>query len=61
MKTYKLTVFEANGEKLIDESIQAGNDEAAKKLGEQLLQEKQLLEKTHRLTSSSGKLLLFHS
>jgi len=61
MKTYKLTVFEANGEKLLDESLQAVNDEAAKKQGEQLLQEKQLLEKTHRLTSPSGKLLLFHS
>ncbi|MCM3725582.1 hypothetical protein M3226_07785 [Neobacillus cucumis] len=61
MKTYKLTAFEANGEKLLDESLQAGNDEAAKKQGEQLLREKQLLEKTHRLTSPCGKLLLFHS
>ena len=61
MKTYKLTAFEANGEKLLDESLQAENDEAAKKQGEELLQEKQLLKKTHRLTSPSGNLLLFHS
>ncbi|WP_160724610.1 YhzD family protein [Bacillus sp. USDA818B3_A] len=61
MKTYKLTAFEANGEKILDESLQAENDEAAKKQGEQLLLEKQLLEKTHRLTSPAGKLLLFHS
>ncbi|ULT58062.1 hypothetical protein L1999_05890 [Neobacillus drentensis] len=61
MKTYKLTAFEANGEKLLEENLQAENDEAAKKQGEQLLQEKKLLEKTHRLTSPSGKLLLFHS
>ncbi|MBM7653772.1 YhzD family protein [Neobacillus cucumis] len=61
MKTYKLTAFEANGEKILDESIQAENDDAAKKQGEQFLAEKQLLEKTHRLTSQSGKLLLFHS
>lgn len=45
MKTYKLTAFEANGEKILDESIQAENDDAAKKQGEQFLAEKQLLEK----------------
>ncbi|WP_040204436.1 YhzD family protein [Neobacillus jeddahensis] len=61
MKTYKLTAFEANGEKLVDESFQADNDDAAKKRGEQLLSEKNLLEKTHRCTSPSGKLLLFHT
>ncbi|MFZ7945312.1 YhzD family protein [Neobacillus sp. 19] len=61
MKMYKLTAFEANGEKLLDESFQAENDEAAKRHGEQLLLEKDLLGKTHRCTSPSGKLLLFHS
>jgi len=61
MKNYKLTAFEANGEKLLDETFEAENDDAAKKHGEQLLLEKNLLEKTHRCTSPSGKLLLFHS
>ncbi|EKN70241.1 hypothetical protein BABA_06131 [Neobacillus bataviensis LMG 21833] len=61
MKFYKLTAFEANGEKLVDETFQAENDDAAKKQGEQLLAEKNLLEKTHRCTSPTGKLLLFHS
>ncbi|MEH7355705.1 YhzD family protein [Neobacillus drentensis] len=61
MKTYKLTAFEANGEKLLDETFEAENDNAAKKQGEQLLLEKNLLEKTHRCISPSGKLLLFHS
>ncbi|MCM3767355.1 YhzD family protein [Neobacillus niacini] len=61
MKTYKLTAFEANGEKILDEAFQAENDEAAKKQGEHLLAEKNLLEKTHRCTSPAGKLLLFHS
>ncbi|WP_066367958.1 YhzD family protein [Neobacillus fumarioli] len=60
MKTYKLTAFEANGEKLLDEAFQAENDDAAKKQGEQILEEKNLLEKTHRCISPSGKLLLFH-
>ena len=61
MKTYKITAFEANGEKLLDETFQAENDEAAKKHGEQLLSDKNLLDKTHRCTSPAGKLLLFHS
>ncbi|MBO0961324.1 hypothetical protein J1P26_16590 [Neobacillus sp. MM2021_6] len=61
MKNYKLTAFEATGEKILDETFQAENDDAAKKLGEQLLVEKNLLAKTHRCTSPNGKLLLFHS
>jgi len=61
MKTYKLTAFEANGEKIVDEAFQAEHDDAAKELAEKLLAEKNLLEKTHRFTSPSGKLLLFHS
>lgn len=61
MKTYKLTAFEANGEKIVDEAIQADHDDAAKELAEKLLADKNLLEKTHRFTSPSGKLLLFHS
>lgn len=61
MKTYKLTVFETNGEKILDESFQAEHDDAAKEIGEKLLVEKNLLERTHRCTSPSGKLLLFHS
>ncbi|MED3623028.1 YhzD family protein [Neobacillus thermocopriae] len=61
MKMYKITAFEANGEKILDETFQAENDEEAKKLGEKLLSEKNLLNKTHRCTSPSGKLLLFHS
>jgi hypothetical protein len=61
MKNYKLTAFEANGEKILDETFLAEHDVTAKKLGERLLSEKNLLEKTHRCTSPSGKLLLFHS
>lgn len=59
-RTYKLTVFEPSGEKLLDESFTAANDDLAKKLGQQLLQEKNFEHKTHRCTSSAGKLLLFH-
>lgn len=61
MKTYKLTAFEANGEKLIDEAFQADHDDAAKEIAVKKLSDKNLLEKTHRCTSPSGKLLLFHT
>ncbi|MDQ0214744.1 hypothetical protein J2S13_001141 [Oikeobacillus pervagus] len=60
MKTYKLTAFEKNGEKILDEVLEANNDNEAKVKGEQILAEKGLLEKTHRCTSPAGKLLLFH-
>lgn len=60
MQTYKLTAFEASGEKLLDEAFQAANDAEAKAIGEQLLLEKNLLEKTHRCVSPTGKLLIFH-
>ncbi|NMD72031.1 hypothetical protein HHO41_17160 [Bacillus sp. DNRA2] len=60
MGVYKLTAFEPNGHKLIDEAFQANSDEEAKVQGEQLLIEKDLLDKTHRCTSPQGKLLLFH-
>ncbi|XJZ28099.1 YhzD family protein [Bacillota bacterium Lsc_1132] len=61
MKNYKLTAFEANGEKILDETFQAENDKMAKDLGAKLLAQKSLSEKTYRCTSPAGKLLLFHS
>jgi uncharacterized protein YxeA len=61
MKNYKLTAFESTGEKILDETFQAEHDDAAKEQGLKLLSEKNLLEKTHRCTSPSGKLVLFHS
>jgi hypothetical protein len=60
METYKLTAFEPTGEKVIDESFQAGNDDEAKEIGSRMLEEKNLSDKTHRCTSPRGKLILFH-
>ncbi len=60
MDTYKLTAFKSDGEKLLDESFQAENDEDAKKIGTIRLSEKELLDSTHRCTSPRGKLILFH-
>ncbi|PLR86663.1 MULTISPECIES: YhzD family protein [Bacillus] len=60
MKTYKLTAFEKDGEKILDEAFHANNDDEAKAVGEKMLEDKNLLDKTHRCTSPSGKLVLFH-
>ncbi|SIT90855.1 YhzD family protein [Edaphobacillus lindanitolerans] len=61
MKTYKLTAYKPDGELIIEESFGAENDEAAKEKGRVLIDEKGLADKTHRLASPMGKLLLFHS
>ncbi|WP_407644172.1 YhzD family protein [Falsibacillus albus] len=58
---YKLTAFKPDGEKILDESFEAKDDLEAKEIGKTMLEEKNLLESTHRCTSSSGKLLLFHA
>lgn len=61
MKNYKLTAFEKDGEKILDEVFEAASDQEAKVKGEELLKEKDLLEKTYRCTSPAGKLILFQS
>lgn len=60
MRQYKLTVFEQNGEKILDETIEASDDEQAKKIGLKILTEQNFIHKTHRCVSPEGKLLLFH-
>lgn len=60
MDTYKLTAFKPDGEKLVDESFQATNDDEAKNIGTKMLAEKNLIDHTHRCTSPRGKLVLFH-
>jgi hypothetical protein len=60
MKVYILTVFEKNGEKLLDESFEATSDQEAKLIGENLLKDKGYLSQTHRCVSPEGKLILFH-
>ena len=61
VNTYKLTAFENSGKLIIEETITAATDEEAKEIGHAMLEEKDLLEQTHRLASPTGKLLLFHS
>ena len=61
VRTYKLTAFEPTGELITEETFTAETDDVAKEKGQVMLEEKSLLEKTHRLVSPAGKLLLFHS
>lgn len=60
LKNYVLTVFERSGEKLLDETFTAKNDEEAKEIGLNLLTEKGYEEYTHRCVTPDGKLILFH-
>lgn len=61
MKTYILTAYEKDGSLITEETFTAETDAAAKEHGLQLLTEKELVERTHRLASPLGKLLLFHT
>lgn len=61
MRTYKLTAFEKKGKQILDETFTAETDEEARDKGQIILEEKELINQTHRLASPAGKLLLFHS
>ncbi|PSL30619.1 YhzD-like protein [Planomicrobium soli] len=61
MKIYKLTAYEQTGKLIAEETVTALNDDEAKEKGQALLEEKALLDQTHRFVSPDGKLLLFHS
>lgn len=60
MSEYFLTVFEKNGEKLLDEVIEANNDSEGKQKAEEKLEELGYKEYTHRFVSPDARLLLFH-
>ncbi|QAS51711.1 YhzD family protein [Halobacillus litoralis] len=60
MKKYYLTVFEKDGTNVLDESFEAENDDEAKKIGSQTLEEKGYGEHTHRCAAPEGHLVLFH-
>lgn len=60
MKSYVLTVFEKDGEKLLDESFTAESDDEAKEKGLQRLEEAGYSEHTFRCVSPDAKLILFN-
>ncbi len=60
LQNYVLTVFSKKGEKLLDESFEAENDEQAKEIGTKRLIEENYDEYTHRCVSPNARLVLFH-
>lgn len=60
MRTYTLTVFEKSGEKILDDTFTAANDEEAKITGASRLVSNNFNTYTHRCVTSDGKLILFH-
>jgi len=60
MATFYLTAFNQKGEKLLNEVLNAETEKEALQLAEEILQEKELINTTHRCTTSTGKLILFH-
>ncbi len=60
MKNFTITAFSKNGDKLLDESFNASNDEEAKKTGRIKLEEAGYSDHTHRCVSEDARLLLFH-
>ncbi|OZM58144.1 hypothetical protein CIB95_00770 [Lottiidibacillus patelloidae] len=60
MKTYRLTVFAKDGSKLLDETFEAVSEKEAKEIGNKKLTEHNLEGNTSRVTSPTGKLVLFN-
>lgn len=60
MANFTLTVFDKSGGKLLDETFEAADESEAKKIGGTRLKEEGYGQHTSRLTSSAGKLVLFH-
>lgn len=60
MRKYTVTVYEKNGEKLLEDIFEAANDKDARQAGETFLEEKGYQSHTSRVTSDQGKLIHFH-
>lgn len=60
MANYVLNVFDPSGETLLDESIEANDDHEANEIGEKRVNEEGYEGYTSRVTSSDGRLVLFH-
>ncbi|SDX22387.1 YhzD-like protein [Marininema mesophilum] len=58
---YHITAFDNEGNKLIDQSIEAQNDTQAKEKGQAILQEKEATGSPFRIIHNSGRLIDFLS
>jgi len=61
LKPYKFTAFEQTGKLIVEETWEFASDEEAKAKGQEIIEEKNFENATHRLVNTSGKLILFHS
>ena len=61
MKPYKFTAFEQTGKLILEETWNFESDIEAKAKGQDMVDEKDFTNKTHRLVNTAGKLILFHS
>lgn len=60
LKSYKFTAFEKTGKLIVEETWEFASDEEAKAKGQDLIDEKDFTDQTHRLVNNAGKLILFH-
>ncbi|WP_026689049.1 YhzD family protein [Alteribacter aurantiacus] len=60
MPRFFITAYDKNGEHLLNDSFVAENDQEAKKIGQQKLDEQNLSDHTSRVVRDSGGLVLFH-
>ncbi|WP_270182423.1 YhzD family protein [Alkalihalobacillus sp. CinArs1] len=58
MEKYIITAFEKDGTTILDDSFEAQNDKDAKKIGQEILNEKGFESKPARVVSSTGKLIV---
>lgn len=56
---YHLTVYDENGQVLIDQALEATTDAAAKQMAHELLNQKGIAAKPHRVFHRSGRLISF--
>lgn len=60
MANFVLNVFDKSGKALLDESFEAKDENEAKEIGQKRLNDEGYENHTSRVTSSTGKLVLFH-
>ncbi|MFD1396284.1 YhzD family protein [Kroppenstedtia eburnea] len=58
---YHLTVYDQEGNKLVDEAIEAKTDDEAQKKGHAILNEKEYRNHPFRIVHSAGRLVEFQS
>lgn len=61
MRKYFITAYDKTGNHLMNDVIEASDDQAGRESGMKKLEEEELLLHTSRVVNSKGKLLYFHA